>query len=257
MKVLSGNITQCGACGRALEYEESDLVAVVECPVCKGLVKVGDLLKPRETEFSKYGLDDYSWDEIHELLTREGADFFMLEAVKNITLKSGETYRVQVTHRDGDGLMFSFYDLYGANEGGGKAINNDDYERDYKNSDLRSWLNGAFYDILPDDLKKYIVPADIVSGGEILKDKVFIPSEMEVFGEQEYGNCEEGSQLELYENWRKRITGYPDGNYGRWWWLRTKSSASARCFCGCYGGGYAGYYRAGLASGVRPHFLIK
>lgn len=248
MKILNGNVAQCESCECVMEYDIHDVLAVVPCPKCGKPVKA-----KLPTLLGDTALDNLSWDEI----CAQPAESFLLGATKIITLKNGESYAVQVTNRKG-GLMLSFKDLYGHEDGGGMAINNEeDYKRNYENCDLRKWLNGEFLSLLPDDLVKHIVPAEIVSNGKTLTDKVFIPSEMEVFGKDEYGNCKEGEQLELYADWHNRISGYADGQYSRWWWLRTKSKAGGSCFCHVSSCGCARCYNVANSYGVRPHFLIK
>lgn len=251
MKILNGNLTKCGDCNCVMEYDESDVIPAVECPKCKRLVKVAYMPQVSFKPFSKL-----SWGEIHDIILEHGEKAFEVGATKKITLKNGEKYTVQITNR-ADGILLSFKDLYGNDDNGGRPINEDNYERNYEDSDLRRWLNEEFIKLLPDDLARCIVPTEIASNGKILTDKVFIPSEMEVFGKQEYGNCKEGEQFELYADWHNRISGYADGQYSRWYWLRTKASASSSYFCGCNFYGGAGYNNAGFSLGVRPHFLIK
>lgn len=250
MKVLTGNITTC-ACGRSLEYDKGDIIPAIECPECGKLLKVSGVAS---TVTNK--LEAMSWVEVIKTPAKE----LMLGATKSITLKNGETYVLQVVDRR-DGLVVGLKDLYGTDENGGRAINEEkDYDRSYKDSNIRKWLNNEFYDLLPDDFKEVLAVANVQSGGEILQDKVFIPSETEYRGALEYGECEEGEQFELYKDWHNRIAGYPDGDYGRWHWHRTKASkkyASAGCFCHCDGGGYADCDNATHAAGVRPHFLLK
>lgn len=252
MKVSNGNIVAC-ACGRLLEYENDDIVAAVECPECGKLSKAKVVLA---THVVRDNLDKLSWEEILNV----PAKCFILGATKPITLKNGETYVLQVADRK-NGLVLGLKDLYGTDENGGRAINEGkDYNRSYKDSDIRKWLNGEFYDLLPDDFKKVLTTASVLSGGEILEDKVYIPSETEYYGELKFGECEEGEQFELYKDWHNRIAGYPDGDYGRWHWNRTKVNkeyTSAGCFCFCYNNGDAYYSDANNTGGVRPHFLIK
>lgn len=248
MRILDGNITQCEDCDCVMEYDIHDVIPVVACPKCGKLVRA-----KMPVLLGGAALDNMSWDEV----CAQPAESFLLGATKIITLKNGEPYAVQVTNRKG-GLMLSFKELYGDNENGGRAINESkDYERNYEDSDIRKWLNSEFLSLLPDNLVKHIVPAEIASNGKTLNDKVFIPSEIEVFGKDEYGNCKEGKQLELYEDWHNRIAGYADGQYGRWWWLRTKSKAGGSYFCYVYYRGGAYYDNVSASYGVRPHFLIK
>ena len=88
-----------------------------------------------------------------------------------------------------------------------------------------------------------------------MEDKVFIPSEFELHGRKIHAMYEEGEQFELYkEDWRNRIAGCRDGEYGRWQW--TRSVASAEYFCDVSDRGYAGYGSAGNEYYLRPHFQI-
>ncbi|MDE7083535.1 MAG: hypothetical protein K2O89_07555 [Clostridia bacterium] len=247
MKVLNGTdrIAIC-KCGCTMEYDESDIIAAVVCPNCLDVVPTNsEVVIPTGDN-----LDKYSWEEISKMRTKRLA----LGATKTLTLKNGDTYTLWVVNRT-DGLVLGFKDLYGTDEKGGKALNEGNGDCTYKDSTLRKWLNNDFYDLLPDDFKAVLATASVQSGGEILSDKVFIPSETEYRGEVVCGECKEGEQFELYKDWHNRIAGYPDGDYGRWHWNRTK--ASAHCFCDCNGNGVATYNGATNTHGVRPHFLIK
>lgn len=251
MRILDGNITQCEDCDTLMEYDIHDVIPVVTCPKCGKFVKVRG-----EVPVAVDWLESMSWAEV----SKTPAKALALGATKTLTLKNGETYALQVVDRT-DGLVLGFKDLYGTDENGGRAINEGkNYNRGYKDSDIRRWLKNDFYDLLPDDFKEVLVAANVPSSGEILEDKVFIPSETEYRGELKFGECEEGAQFELYKDWHNRIAGYPDGDYGRWHRNRTKVSkefASSRCFCGCSYDGGAGYGSATSSGGVRPHFLIK
>lgn len=250
MKVVNGNVTQCEDCDCVMEYDIYDVIPVVACPKCGKLVKA-----KLPTLLGDTALDNLSWEEVRKM----PKDRIALGATKIIRLKNGEIYTLWAVNRT-DGLVVGFKDLYGTDENGGKALDEGKDDCDYKDSTLRKWLNNDFYDLLPDDFKAVLATASVQSGGEILEDKVFIPSETEYRGELKFGECEEGEQFELYKDWRNRIAGYPDGDYGRWHWNRTKVSkeyASSHCFCNCSNYGYANYNYAAGAYGVRPHFLIK
>lgn len=249
MKELHGMVTQCENCECVMEYDIHDVIPVVTCPKCGKFVKA-----KLPTLLGDKALDNLSWDEVRKMPKERIA----LGATKIITLKNGEIYTLWVVNRT-DGLVVGFKDLYGANENGGKALN-ENGDCAYKDSTLRKWLNNDFYDLLPDDFKAVLATASVQSGGEILEDKVFIPSETEYRGELKFGECEEGAQFELYKDWRNRIAGYPDGDYGRWHWNRTKVSkefASAGYFCYCCDFGLAYCSCCTDSGGVRPHFLIK
>lgn len=252
MQILNGNVATCDSCDCVMAYDEGDLIPAVVCPKCGRLLKVKGPL----TSMAITDLEGMSWNEVRKAPAKSLA----LAATKSITLKNGETYVLQVVDRN-NGLVVGLKDLYGTDENGGRAINEGkDYDRDYKDSNLRSWLNNEFYNLLPDDFKSILATAEVPSGGKILNDKVFIPSETEYRGKLEYGECEEGEQFELYKDWHNRIAGYPDGDYGRWHWHRTKvrkEIASVGFFCYCGNCGNAFCSSASNAYGVRPHFLIK
>lgn len=250
MRKLNGQIAVCGNCECVMEYDETDIIPAVECPECKALVRVRGHFYPHKT------LEEMSFKEIHELISLNGAKALPLGATKEITLKNGEKYILQVADRKDKYPILCFKDLYGNNENGGRSMNDTHTtEGGYAKSKIREWLNSDFFELLPDDLREFIVPTTIKVGNKTVDDMVFLASEYEIFGKRENGTGKEGVQFELFADWHNRIAGYPDGEYGRWYWLRTPASSTS--FCLCYGDGGACCNYAGISYGVRPFFSIK
>lgn len=242
--------TERNYCNHLLGFDDSDLVTAIKCPECNQLIAV-DRPLPTQKEFK-----DLTWKEIINEFKAKGKNAFPVGASKEITLKNGEKYLIQIAHK-GKGVIVGFRDLYGNNENGGMPISNDSsFSDDYTKCSVRKWLNGDFFELLPDDLKEIIIPSKIKVGKKTIEDKVFIPSEFEIFGKKEYGGAEEGEQFELFKDWHNRIAGYRDGEYGRSYWTRTKTKASAYSFCRCNNYGLANYNNAYLTYGVRPFFKI-
>lgn len=249
MRKLSGNIVGCTNCDCTMEYDESDIVSAVVCPDCNALVRV------KKSSSTIKTITDLSWKEIQTIIRTEGAKALPLGATKEITLKDGKTYLVQVADRKGKAI-FCFKDLYGDNDNGGRSMN-DNYttEGGYAKSEMHKWLNSDFVKLLPDDLLAVIVPSAIKVGNKSINATVFLPSEYEIYGKKVYGKCEEGEQFELFTDWHNRIAGYPDGDYGRYWWGRTVASSSYFCYVNDNGNVY--YHYAIYSGGVRPFFSIS
>lgn len=250
MKVLNGSITKCD-CGSILEYDRSDVVHAIECPVCKKLTKV-DLPVENEARFSTD-----SFEEIHNRLVILGKRAYPVGAIKEVDLKDGSKLKLQVAHRKDDGgLLVAFYDLL-TNDGDGYAMNSTRTTKGgYKDCDARKRLNGEILDLLPDDLVKYIVPTKVdVGNGEFVEDKIFLPSIFELFGKKSIASYEEGEQLELFKDWHNRIAGCPNEEYGCSYW--TRSVYSAESFCYVYDNGCASYGDADSEDYLRPLFQIK
>ena len=130
----------------------------------------------------------------------------------------------------------------------------------WRDSELRKWLNEEFFDLLPDWLQKKIIPVVKKSseGEEIIEtvDKIFIPSEIEVFGETKFSMEGEGEQYEFFKDWHNRIKGFKEDKYAAWYWLRSPYSGNYIGFCGVDSGGDYYIRNANLNGGVAPCFAI-
>lgn len=116
---------------------------------------------------------------------------------------------------------------------------------------LAEYLNGEYYNSLTAEVKEAII--------ERKGQKIFLPREVEVFGDYIYSDdSEKGRQWELFKNVKKRVKcHYKDDERSDCWWLSSPGvSASAR-FCAVYTSGAANSSGASHSNGVAPCFQLS
>jgi len=148
-------------------------------------------------------------------------------------------------------------------------------------TEMRTYLNGTFYNSLPSDLQAAIKPTRVISGhgsndstNFTTTDKLYLLSSEEVYGiddgqyhfyDTAYGTSH---QLEYYSNngvtystssWKgtnldKAIKQYNSSN--TWWWLRPAYSGNSNSFAAVVGNGHWSGSGAGNTDGVAPAFRI-
>ena len=110
----------------------------------------------------------------------------------------------------------------------------------WADSDLRAWCNSNCYNGLPAYLKSRAKAVDkLTSSGNYLttltttSDKVWLLSEVEIFGEANYSVEGEGSQYEYYTVASNRYkSSLATGNITGAWWNRSPSARTSDSFCG-------------------------
>ena len=146
----------------------------------------------------------------------------------------------------------------------------------WRNSELRTYVNGTIYNALPSELQNVIANTKVISShgrtsGEEnfeTQDKLYLLSGHEVYedgasnkisiSDTSYNNTK---QLDYYKNQRITTSSYAGTkkqyNGGdSWWWLRSASSSYTNHFLGTdYGGGWSTGIAA-ASSGVSPAFRI-
>ena len=133
----------------------------------------------------------------------------------------------------------------------------------YPSAELRDWLNDKFAEGLKTVLGNYLleIPRLYSTKGSWgwYKDKVFLPTEAEVWGTQVWGEKTWNgfqAQWPVYRDSSvykvKQLNGSRKG-----WWEATPSDENASCFCLCYYFGNAYYsIAAGWAGGISPAICV-
>ena len=92
------------------------------------------------------------------------------------------------------------------------------------------------------------------SGLETTSDKLFLLSEIEVFGATQYSYAGEGKQYEYYTAGNSTIKKVNGSAYD--WWERSPYSGNTSHFCIVTNGGNANYYNASYSYGVSFGFCV-
>ena len=177
-----------------------------------------------------------------------------------IRLANGEENAIRVTYDQAGNMFFVFENCLdkpffmnrNATNAGGWA-----------KSEMRAYLNGEIAKQLPDDLLESIEPISIeqeMKDKTYVKsrDKLFLLSEEQVFGESKLSAPEKGvSQLRIFKGAKERRVKIWSGN-SFFWWLRSPHSGGNYGFVCVTSSGYANGSDANYSYGVAPGFcLIK
>ena len=131
----------------------------------------------------------------------------------------------------------------------------------WRGSTMRTSTMATLLNQLSSDLKSVLKFVNKVtskgnnqSGLETTSDKLFLLSEIEVFGATQYSYAGEGKQYEYYTAGNSTIKKVNGSAYN--WWERSPRSGSTAdfCFVGSYGS--ASYYAAGYSYGVSFGFCV-
>ena len=162
-------------------------------------------------------------------------------------LAGGEQAEAIAIRKEKDGMLFIFTDCL-----------KDEYRLHkpgeypgWEKCELREKLNSEILDRFPDELRGKMVPFD---NGDLLR----IPTEKEIFGENEYGKeePEDVQQFEIMKNRRNRIAfqGYGT-NAWEYYWLQNRGVYSAAWAALVFWNGHADWWDASNVFGVRPLFI--
>ena len=125
----------------------------------------------------------------------------------------------------------------------------------------RTWCNNVYFSALPSALQTIVKAVNkLTSAGSqsttinTTNDKVFLPSEIEIFGSTTYSVSGEGTQYSYYKTSSNRIKQVNGSN--SYWWERSPHSGSSTSFCRVYSDGSASYNYAGDTYGLAPCLCI-
>lgn len=214
-------------------------------------------------------LNDMTWEEIKDTIHEGFADkAFAIGDTKSITLTTGEKAEVVIIGFEHDtisalnqkaGITFAFKNIL---DGWFEMNETDTSDGGWAKSKMRNAYMQRIFAVLPKDLQDLIVTVDKVTGvgggkneTETTKDRLFLLSQREVFGNDEDVAIAEGKQYPYFKKEENRIA-YRNNKNASWWWLRSPYLAASHGFCDvCHDGG-AYYGWAAGSSGVRPAFCL-
>ena len=215
-------------------------------------------------------LEATSWDNIAAVSKfGQAPNYWKVGDKKNITV-NGVTYAAQIIGFDHDtlttadgsrtkaGITFQLVDClnktYSMN-GSNTNVNG------WHGSTMRTSTMATLLNQLSSDLKsvlKFVNKVTSVgnnsSGLETTSDKLFLLSEIEVFGATQYSYAGEGKQYEYYTAGNSTIKKVNDS--AGYWWERSPSSGNTSYFCRVNGNGTADYSNAGNSYGVSFGFCV-
>lgn len=215
-------------------------------------------------------LNDTTWDNI-AIVSKLGKaqDYWKVGDTKTVAV-NGVNYQFQIIGFDHDtlttadgsrtkaGITFQLVDClnttYSMN-GSNTNVNG------WRGSTMRTSTMATLLNQLSSDLKSVLKFVNKVtskgnnqSGLETTSDKLFLLSEIEVFGATQYSYAGEGKQYEYYTAGNSTIKKV-NGSAGDWW-ERSPCSGSANYFCGVGSAGGAAVNSASYSSGVSFGFCV-
>ena len=208
---------------------------------------------------SKYNVGDTKEVDLGEL----GTHTVRISNMSECTTETGETTC---------GFVVEFADIITSQKFNSTATN----VGGWKDSELRTYVNGTIYESLPSDLQNVITSTKVISShgstsGENnfeTQDKLYLLSSEEIWGDfasssfAKYDTTVGTSrQLDYYKNQGVTTSSYAGAikqynGSNSYWWLRSANSNSANSFLYVYFNGYWGSYVAGSSIGVSPAFRI-
>ena len=140
----------------------------------------------------------------------------------------------------------------------------------WKDSEMRTYVNGAIYNALPIELQNVITTTKVISGhgstsGETnfeTQDKLYLLNAQEVWNGNSYDTSVGTSrQLDYYKNQGVTTSSYAgakkqyNGSNSYWWLRSANSNGATRFLCVTSSGGWD-YNNANYSLGVSPAFRI-
>lgn len=205
-----------------------------------------------EIKEEKKDLNKLRWEEIARLMEDpDKKKLFKLGSIKEEELYTGEKVKVKlislnphdITTEDKKANAAFMFFIDGEYEMNEKATNEGGWEK----SKMRNEYMQRFFKLLPEPLQKVIKTVKKTTAGQITDDKLFLLSESEATGDNEYSYSGEGEQYEYFKNNDK-----PE----QWNWLRSPYVSSGNSFCDWSNYGYVYSYSASTTLRVALCFCI-
>ena len=184
-----------------------------------------------------------------KMMTINGADYQI-----DIIGKNHDTYTVGGTAP----LTFQMHDCYVTNYGMNSSNTN---SGGWTSCAMRSTHLPAILALMPTEVQNGIREVNKLTfaGGNsatinTTADKLFLLSEIEIFGSVSYSKSGEGTQYDYYDMGYSKVKRY--NGSARLWWERSPTSTFSARFCRVDSGGNAHYYYASYAIGVAFGFCF-
>lgn len=184
---------------------------------------------------------------------------------KNMTI-NGQQYRIDIIGKNHDTyasggtapLTFQMHDCYTET----KQMNSSNTNSGgWQNSAMRTTHLPAILNMMPAEVKAAIRDVQKKSSAgnqsssiQTTNDKLFLLSEIEIFGSTTYSFAGEGKQYDYYKAGNSKVKNLSGSAY--YWWERSPYSSNSTSFCFVYSGGYATWNSAGGSIGVAFGFCF-
>ena len=213
-------------------------------------------------------------DIVRTIRNGDACDYYSVGDTKEVDMGSLGTHTIRIANcsmpdecrsdtfsKTACGVVFEFVDIPVM-----KQYNSFDIGV-YRDSAIREYLNGEFYNALPADLRNSITNTHIVSGGAIYSpdftvtnDFIYLLSPMEVFGPGNYFGSDYASdytrQLDYYTGLSTTDHIKTFEGTSQKWWLRSGSTSGSNIFHIVDTLGTASTYTPRNSLGVSPAFRI-
>lgn len=198
------------------------------------------------------------------------SEIWSIGDTKDILLETGETITIAIhgfdhdDKSDGTGkapMTLGMVDCLGEVMAKNSAMTN---VGSFTGSELYSWLIGTFWNAIPEEWRKIIVPVDKkTSEGNastiIATESMFLfqYAEVEIYGTTIYSVSGEGVQYPYYTSSSVRIKRLANGSGNAWHWaFRSPQQGATKYFCGVGSSGSATYQGGSQTTGATFAFCV-
>ena len=225
-----------------------------------------NMTKPIELPPIGTALNDMIWKQIQTISDAgKATDYFNVGDTKNITL-DGVSYPVQIIGFNHDtktaggtaGITFQMVDCMNATA---KMNSSQTNSGGWTSCAMRTSVLNSIFSSLPADLQNVIRPVNkLTSAGNqsatinTTSDRLFLLSEVEIFGSTTYSKSGEGSQYAYYKAGNSKVKKV-NGTASEWW-ERSPFGSNNVYFCYVSKGGGAFDTYANYSQGVSFAFCV-
>ena len=215
----------------------------------------------------KANFADNTWAQIIDAChNNKVPDTWVVGNQKTMTI-NGVDYAIDIIgknhddYADGSGkapLTFQLHDCYGETKNMNSSNTN---SGGWTSCAMRSTHLPAILALMPTEVQNGIREVNkLTSAGSqsatinTTADKLFLLSEIEIFGSASYSKSGEGTQYDYYKAGNSKVKKLNGSAYN--WWERSPRGSNSTYFCGVFSNGNAYYNNASYADGVAFGFCF-